>query len=462
MGLTSSTKTEVNTYVLEISVGADELKAASDIVFKKKRGTIAVPGFRKGKAPRKVIERMYGEGVFLEDAVNDLYPDAYTAAVEEVGIEPVSRAEVEVLTLDINDGFTFKATVTVKPEVTVTDYKGIEAVKTVYFVEEEDIDKEVERIRDRNARIITVEDRPAQDGDQAVIDFEGFVDGEAFEGGKAEGHTLTLGSNSFIEGFESQIIGKSTGDEFDVNVTFPEEYHASELAGKPAVFKVKLHEIKLRELPELDDEFAKDISEFDTLEEYRADIRGKLEEAAGRRTADEYETLLVDKVAEGLEGEIPPIMIDTRIDGLLQDFSAQLQRQGMTLNLYLQYSGIDVQSFRKTFRSQAERQVKVRLALEKIAQVEELEITPEELEAEYERVAGIYEMEVSRVKEFIGDKDVTADLLSGKAIDLVRDSAKSEETTKPMSAPPPELAPVEAVAEENSDAQDLDEEVSDD
>jgi len=439
MSLTSATKTDTNIYELEVAVSAEDLEKAAEGVYKRKRKEIQLPGFRKGKAPRKIIESMYGEGVFLDDAVNDLYPEAYKGAVEEAGIEPVARADVEMLTLDKKEGFTFKATVTVKPEVTVKDYKGIEAVKTVYQVEDGDIDKEIDRMRERNSRVITVDDRAAQDGDQTVIDFEGFVDGVAFEGGKGEGYQLSLGSNSFIEGFESQIAGHSPGDEFDVNVTFPENYHAEELKGKPAVFKVKLHEIKGRELPELDDEFVKDVSEFDTLDDYKADIRSRLEESAGKRSTDEFETKLIDKVIEGLEGEIPQVMYEDRIDGMVQDFAYRLQSQGMNIDLYLQYSGMDMESFRKTFRAQAERQVKIRLALEQIAKVEELSATEEEIAQELDRIAGMYQMEADKVKDFIPEREITADLLSNKAIDMVRDSAKTIEETAPYSTPPKAL-----------------------
>jgi trigger factor len=287
MSLTSAVKKETNVYELEVAVDGQALKAASDKVFKARIKEINVPGFRKGKAPRKLVEQLYGEGVFLEDAVNDLYPAAYSAAVDEAGIEPVSRADVEILSIDKNEGFSFKATVTVKPDVVVKDYKGIEAVKTVYGVDEEDVDKEIDRMRERNARIITIEDRPAQNGDNTVIDFEGFVDGVAFEGGKGDGYQLTLGSHSFIDTFEEQIVGHNTGDEFDVVVTFPEEYQVEELQGKPATFKVKLVEIKGKELPELDDEFVKDVSEFDTLDELRADLRAKLQEQRDKKSQDD-------------------------------------------------------------------------------------------------------------------------------------------------------------------------------
>ncbi|MDR2932230.1 MAG: trigger factor [Oscillospiraceae bacterium] len=423
MSLTSAVKKENNIYELEVAVSAEDLKAATDNVFKRKVKDINVPGFRKGKAPRKIIEKMYGEGIFMEDAVNDIYPTAYSAAVEEAGIDPVDRANVEMLTMDMETGFTFKATVTVKPEVSVKDYKGIKAEKKIYKVTDEDIDAEIARMRDRNARIITIEDRPAKMDDMTVIDFEGSIDGVPFEGGKGDGYQLTLGSHSFIDGFEEQIVGHNTGDEFDVNVSFPEEYHAEELKGKPAVFKVKLVEIKGKELPELDDEFVKDVSEFDTLAELRADIEKKQQEIKEKQTNDEFENQLVDKVIEGFEGDVPDVMYENRIDEIVRDFEYRLSSQGMNIDLYLQYTGMDMESFRKTFRDQAEHQVKIRLALEKIVELEGIEPTEDEIAKEYEKVAEMYNMEAEKVKAFVTEKDVKADIASNKAIDLIRDSA---------------------------------------
>lgn len=427
MGLTSKSKKENNIVELEISVGADELMAATDRVYKRKAKTISVPGFRKGKAPRRVIEKMYGEGVFMEDAVNDLYPKAYNDAVDEAGIEPVDRADVEIVTLDKETGLVFKATVTVSPEVTMGEYKGVKAEKPVYIVTDEDVDAEIGRMRERGARIITVEDRPAKDGDEVTIDFEGFVDGEAFEGGKAEGHSLSLGSNSFIDTFEKQIEGHNIGDEFDVNVTFPEEYHAEELKGKPALFKVKLNEIKGRELPELDDEFAKDVSEFDTLDELRADLRGKQEEARRRRSDEELETNLLDEVIKNMSADIPACMIESRVDDMVHDFEHRISSQGMSLEIYLQYAGMDMDAFRAGFKAQAERQVKVRLALQKIAELEKIEPTSEDIEAEYAKYAEMYGMEPDKIKEVLPEKDMIADIKCARAIDLVKGSAEVTE-----------------------------------
>ncbi len=423
MSLTSTVKKENNIVELEIAVGAEELAKAADLVFKRKVKSIAVPGFRKGKAPRKIIEKMYGEGIFLEDAMNDLYPKAYSEAIDEAGIEPVDRADVEVLSLDKETGFTFKATVTVKPEVSIKDYKGIKAEKNLRLITEEDVDAEVKRMQERNARIVTVEDRAAQMDDETVIDFEGFVDGEAFPGGKGEDFKLTLGSGSFIDTYEEQIVGHMPGEEFDVNVTFPEEYHAEELKGKPALFKVKLKEIKAKELPVLDDEFAKDVSEFDTLEEMRADIRTKIQESAENAAQNELENALIDVIVENLEGDIPECMYENRIDEIAKDFEYRLASQGMNIQMYLQYTGMQMEDFRQGFRKQAERQVKVRLALEKIAELEAIEVTAEEVEAEYNNMAEEYKMEVEKLRGFVSEKDVIADKKTSKAVEIVRSNA---------------------------------------
>ena len=430
MSLTSTQRKENNIVELEIAVAAEELAKATEKVYKRKAKTITVPGFRKGKAPRQIIEKMYGEGIFVEDAVNDLYPGAYSEAVDEAGIEPVDRADVEILSLDKASGFTFKATVTVKPEVTVKDYKGVSAEKKLQSVSDADIAAEISRMRERGARIITVEDRAAQNGDTVVIDFEGFVDDKAFEGGKGTDFSLELGSHSFIDSFEDQVAGQSVGAAFDVNVTFPEEYHVEELKGKPALFKVTLKEIKAKELPELDDEFAKDVSEFDTLEELRDDIRKKMQEAYDQRSQNDLENALIDEVIKNLEGDIPQCMFENKIDDMVKDFEYRLSSQGMNLQLYLQYTGMDEESFRKTFQEQSERQVKIRLALEKIAELEGIEATAEDIEAEYAKLAESHKMEADKIKGFLPEKDVAADIKTTKAIDLVRDAAKVTEVAE--------------------------------
>ena len=434
MKLMSNEKTGVNTVELEISVSAEQLEEAVKRVYTQKSKDIAVPGFRKGKAPRKIIEKMYGEGIFLEDAVNELYPEVYNEAVKEADIEPVDRADVEMLTLDKETGFTFKATVTVKPEVNVNGYKGIKVEKNVYTVTDEQVMHDIDHMRERGARIVSVDSRAAIDGDQVIVDFEGFIDDVPFEGGKGESYQLTLGSHSFIDTFEEQIVGHSVGDEFDVNVSFPEEYHAEELKGKPALFKVKLCEIKEKELPEVDDEFVKDVSKFDTVDELKADVRTRLEEAATKRAQDELEEKLVDTVLEGFEAEVPDCMYENRIDEMMREFEQRLRSQGMNLELYMQYTGMEMESFRKTFREQAERQVKIRLSLEKIAQLEDISVSDEELEGEYSKIAEAYSIELAQVKMMIPAEEITKDACSNKAIDLIRDSAEITEVEAPADA----------------------------
>ena len=426
MSLTSAKQVETNKYELEIAVDGDTFNAAVDQAFRKNGKKMQVPGFRKGKAPRSIIEKMYGEGIFYEDAINSVYPDAYESAVKEAKIEPVDRADVEVLEVG-KDGFTFKATVTVKPEVEVENYKGIEATKKIVNVSEEEVDSEIERLRERNGRMVNVEDRAAQNGDNTIIDFEGFVDDVAFEGGKGENYPLTLGSNQFIPGFEDQIVGHNVGDEFDVNVTFPEEYHVADLAGKPAVFKVKLHEIKMRELPEVDDEFAKDVSEFDTVAELRDDLKAKLLEAKQTAAQNDLENQLIDVVISNMKAEIPQVMIEHRIDEMVRDFDYRLQSQGMNLQTYLQYTGMEMDSFRKTFAEQAERQVKVRVALEKIVELEKIEVEQEAADAEMQKLAEQYQIDLDKVKMIIPEEEIKKDLAVNKAIDMIRDTAKVTE-----------------------------------
>ena len=427
MSLVSKNNTATNKFELEFTVSPEEFEKACQKVYQRRVKKIEIPGFRKGKAPRKTIEKLYGEGFFYEEAVNDLYPGAVQEAVKESELEIVCPPEVEVTEVSHEKGVTFKAICTVKPEVTVKDYKGIKAAKEVKEVTDEDVNAEIDRMRDRNGRTITVEDRPAQNGDTVVIDFEGFMDGVAFEGGKGEKFSLTLGSGQFIPGFEDQVVGHSTGEEFDINVTFPEEYHAENLKGKPAVFKIKLHEINAKELPEADDEFAKDASEFDTLDELKADIRKKLEDANERTASNEFENKLIDTVIENMEGEIPTEMYEVRIDEMIRDFEYRLQSQGMSLDLYLQYTGMNRNSFRKTFEAQAQRQVKIRLALEKIVELENIVPTEEEVEQEYTRLAEGYKMDVERLKGLIPAADVTKDVAVNKASDMIRDSAVAGE-----------------------------------
>lgn len=422
MGLDSAKKIETNKYELVISVDAKTFVDAINIAYRKNASKIAVPGFRKGKAPKSIIEKFYGENFFYEDAVNESYPKAYDDAVTEAGIEPVDRADVEIVSIS-NDGYTIKATVTVKPEVELSEYKGIKAEKIEAVVSDADVDMEIDRLRDRNARIITVNDRAAQLQDTAVIDFEGFVDGVAFEGGKGENYNLKLGSGQFIPGFEDQIVGKNAGEEFDVNVTFPENYNAEELAGKAATFKVKLHEIKMDELPVLDDDFVKDVSEFDTVDELRADYKKKITEYREKMAEEEFENKLIDSVVEGMKAEIPECMIEHKIDEMTSQFEQRLMSQGLDLASYLKYTGMEMSAMRDSMKEQAEKQVKIRLALEKIASLENIAVSDEDVEAEFDRFAKMYNLPVEQIKLYITKEDVQKDLAVNKAIDIVKENA---------------------------------------
>ena len=426
--LVSKNPVETNKYELIVSVPANEFEAACEKVFKRKAKQFQVPGFRKGKAPRKTIEKLYGEGIFFEDAVNDLAPAALENAYTESGLEIVVRPEVEVTEVSKENGVTMKATCVVKPDVTVKQYKGLKASKDVAPVTDEEVNAEIERMRNRNARTITVEDRAAQNGDIVSIDFEGFVDDKAFEGGKAERYSLTLGSGQFIPGFEDQIVGHNTGDEFDVNVTFPEEYQASELAGKPAVFKCKLHEISAKELPALDDEFVKDVSEFDTLDELKADITKKLADSKEQAANTAFENALIDGVIENLEGEIPEEMFDARADEMVQDFEYRLSSQGMNLDTYMQYTGSTRDSLRASFKEQATRQVKVALALEKIVAAEGLTASDEEVEEEVNKLAEQYKAQnitADQIKAAMGEQ-LKNDIAQKKAVELIKSTAVAE------------------------------------
>ena len=419
---------------LEICVGAEEFGKALDASFKKNSRRMQIPGFRRGKAPRKMIEKMYGEGVFFEDAVNATYPAAYEAAIEEKGIEPVDRADIEVKDVS-KDGYTFVATVTVKPEVTLEGYKGIEVEKKVYAVSDADVDAELNRELQKNARIIPVEDRAAQNDDTATIDFEGFVDGVAFDGGKGTDYPLVLGSNTFIPGFEDQVVGHNIGDEFDVNVKFPEDYHAEELKGKDATFKCKLKALKMKELPALDDEFAKDVSEFDTLEELKADIRKKAQERKDDQSQTEVEDKLMEEVANKMVADIPECTYENRINYLIREFEYRLRSQGLNLADYLKYTGSNMEAFRATYRPQAEAQVKTRLALEKIVELENIVATQEELDEEFAKIAKNYGMDVEKVKGMLPEKEIASGIAMNKALDLVRDTAVVKEVAETAEEP---------------------------
>ena len=423
MSLKSCTTEETNRVKLEVEVGAEEFAKACADAYRKNVGKLAVPGFRKGKAPRNVIERMYGKEFFYEDAVNAIYPEALDAAIKESGIAYVDDAiDLDVVSIG-EEGLIFTAVVTVEPEVKLGEYKGLKVEGHYHPVTDEAVEAEFERVRERDARVITVDDRPAQNGDTAKFDFAGYVDGVAFDGGTAENYSLELGSGQFIPGFEEQMIGHSAGEEFDVNVTFPEEYHAEELKGKPAVFKIKLHSLTAKELPEADDEYAKD-KDFDTLDEYKADIRQHLEKHAEEHFKADADEHLTDALADLVEAEIPDAMIERRVDSNIQQFAYRLQSQGLDLDTYMQYMGGDINMLRDQVRPDAEQQVKVRLALKYIVKAEGIEVTEDDLNDEYAKIAEAYQMDVEAVKNAVSADDLTEDLAVEKALDLVRESAE--------------------------------------
>ena len=422
MSLTKSEVIEKNRYELQFTVDKATFDAAVSAVYRKQVKSITVPGFRKGKAPRSIIEKMYGTGVFYEDAINDLIPGAYTEAAKEANLEIVGQPEFDVVSIDEN-GLVLSAKVYVKPDVEIKDYLGIEVEKTVAAVTDEDVEKEIEMVRERNSREIDVTDRAAELGDTTVLDFEGFCDGVAFEGGKGTDYALKLGSGSFIPGFEDQIVGKNIDEEFDVNVTFPEEYHAADLAGKPAVFKVKIHAITRVELPALDDDFAKDVSEFDTFAEYKADIKAKIEKRHETAADNAVEDKLVEALIEKLEADIPEAMYIAETENFVRDYDTRLRSQGLDLKTYFKYTGMNLDSLREQMRPQAERQVKARLALEKIAALENLAATEDDINGEYEAIAAAYGIEVDQVKESIDADAIAEDMKVKKALELVKEKA---------------------------------------
>lgn len=413
---------EKNCKELEIQIDRAEFDAAVDAAFKKNAGKMNVPGFRKGKAPRAIIEKMYGKGVFYDDALNEVVPKAYADALTETALEVVSAPEYDVKSLD-DDGVVITVKVFVKPECTLKAYKGLKAEKENVTIGDEAVDHEIQTVRERNAREVDVTDRPAQNGDCVVFDFEGFADGKAFEGGKAEKYHLKLGSGQFIPGFEDQICGHNIGDEFDVEVTFPADYHETTLAGKPATFKCKLHEIKFDELPALDDEFVKDVSEFDTLDEYKADIKAKLEENAKKAQQAKIDEQLLDALCENLEAEIPEAMFETELDACLRDYENRLRYQGIDMKTFMQYTGATVDSLKAQLRPQAEKNVKIRLALEAVAKLEGLTADAEKIEAEYKKIADAYGIDVEKVKSAVNEKDIAADVVVAEALELVRANA---------------------------------------
>lgn len=424
MALIEHSKTEDGKYELKITIDPERFNKAVDKVYHRENKKINIPGFRKGKAPRAIIERMYGEGFFYEDAINDLLPEEFEAAVKEADIEMVGRPEVDVEDMNKQDGAKVKFLVTLRPELAVKKYKGLDVTKSVHTVEDSDIAAELASMQEKGSRIVDVDGRAAETGDIAVIDFEGFKDGVPFEGGKGEKFDLTLGSGQFIPGFEDQVVGHNIGDEFEVNVTFPEEYGATELAGQAVVFKVKLHQLKKKELPELDDEFAKDVSEFDTLAELKADIKANLEKKNEESATAQVENSLLEQVVDALEGDVPEAMIEDKVDEMIREFDYRLRSQGLDMQTYLKYMGGDVEAFRNSYKENAEKQVKSRLALEAVARAEKFEATEQEIEDEFKKLADNYKMEVEKLKELLTVKEISADIKCNKAVDFIKNSAK--------------------------------------
>lgn len=462
MELTHFEKTGANECKLTVSVNAEEFGRAIESAYQSNAKKLTVPGFRKGKAPRTLVEKYFGKEYFYQDAVKESYPAAYENAVAQAGVEPIDRADIELLNCGA-DGYSFTATVTVKPDVEVKDYKGIEVKKTVKTVTDKDVDNELDKLRTRNARLVDVEDRAAQMGDHVTLDYDGYKDGVAFEGGKGEDYELELGSNTFIPGFEEQVAGHGVGEEFDVNVTFPEDYHEESLKGAPAVFKCKIKKIQYKDIPAADDEFAKDVSEFDTLDELKAEIKRRNEERNRSESDMDVENQLVDAVLANTGVEVPEVMYEIRIEDMMEDFEARLKQSGLDLESYLRYTGSDKEKYKEGFRPQAERQVKIRLALEKIAKLEGMDVTDEEYDEEYKKLAEKYGMKEEEIHNVVPAGELKQDLLVEKAITFVRDQAKITEVgeeaapapkkrapRKKAAAAPAEEAPAEAVPAESA------------
>ena len=423
MELKSSKKVDVNRWELEISISAEDFSKEVDKVYNREKSKISVPGFRKGKAPRKFIEKYYGEQVFYEDAVNALYPYALENAAKEAGIELVDdKIDFEVVHMNKEEGLDFKVKVTVMTEVSVENYKGIEDKKIgAVKVTKEDIDKEIEKLQERNARLITIEDdTPAEMGDIVNIDFEGFVDGEAFDGGAAEDMNLELGKKQFIEGFEEQVAGHKIGDKFDIKVTFPENYHAVNLANKEAVFKIKLNKIQKKELPKADDDFVKDVSEFDTLKEFKDDLKKKLSESKKKHLEADSENEMIEKFIELVKADIPDALVKNKIKELLREFEYKLQAQGIGIKDYVKYTGTTEADLENTFRPQALNHVKLDLGLRKVAELENIEVSDEKIEKEYEKIAEQYKMKVEQIKKFIMSDDIKRDIVKSEALEIIR------------------------------------------
>ena len=423
MSLKSTNKVDTNKVELEIEIGAEAFEQACQQAYLKNKGKIQVPGFRKGKAPRKLIEKEYGEGFFYEEAVNLIYGKEVDDAVKEAGLELVARPDVEITAVDKATGVAMKATCITKPEVEVENYKGIEVEKTVKPVEDEDIEREIKKLQEKNVRIVTVDDRAAELGDTVNIDFEGFKDDVAFEGGKGENFDLELGSGQFIPGFEDAIVGHNIGEEFEINVTFPEQYQVAELAGAPAVFKIKLNSMTKKEYPEVNDELISETTDFDTLDEFKAETKKKLEEANEKAADNAVENYLFDKVVEGMKAEIPEVMYENRVNEMVNELAMRLQPQGITLDMYMQYTGQTPETLKKAYKEQAEKQVKLRLALEQVVKNEGIEATAEEIESEINTIAQNNNITAEEVRKYVRDEDVAKDIAVGKAVDLIKANA---------------------------------------
>ena len=453
MNVKATNKVETNRYELELEVSAEEFNEAINAVYKRESKKMNIPGFRKGHAPRAFIEKYYGEEVFYEAAVDHLYRPMVMEAVEKSGLQVISIGEFKIDEIGKEKGLLCKLNVVTKPEASIEGYKGIEVFKEPVVVSQGDIDQEIERVRERNSRVIHVEDRAAANGDIVTIDFDGYLDGKQFDGGKAENYELTLGAGQFIPGFEDQVVGHTIGEEFDISVTFPEDYHTEELKGKPVVFKIKLHEIKMKELPEVDDEFVKDVSEFDTLEEYRKDIEQKLLSQREKAADADVENQLVEAVIEKVQADIPDEMVENEVDEIINSFAYRLQSQGLKLETYLKYTGQTTDDLRTQYKPQAERQVKVRLGLEKIAELENLKPTEEETEAEYQKLADSYGMPLESVKNLVTVEGINGDIQNQKAIDFIRENAviqeaKDEEKAEEKPAPKKRASRKKAKTEE--------------
>ena len=417
---------EKNMVKLVIEASAEEFEAGLNAAYNKNKNKISVPGFRKGKAPRKMIEQLYGSQIFFEDEANEIIPDAYADAAKESGLDIVSQPKVSIEQLEAGKPFIFAAEVAVRPEVELGEYKGVEVTKADAEVTDADVEEELKKVQDQNSRTVSVEDRAVKDGDMTVIDFEGFIDGEAFEGGKGENYPLTIGSHSFIDTFEEQMIGMNIGEEKELNVTFPEDYHAENLKGKPATFKVTVKEIKEKQLPELDDDFAQDVSDFDTLAEYKDDLKKKIAERKESEAKAKKESEAIEKVVEAAKMDIPQAMIDTQVNRMLEDFAMRLQQQGLSVEQYFQYTGMTADKIMEEMKPEAVKRIKNSLVLEAVAKAENIEVSEEEFEAELQKMADMYKMEIEKIKEFMQDaeaKQMKDDIAIQKAVELIVSSA---------------------------------------